>query len=104
MECLDICLRTTRIKNWICIILDKTPWESDELVRQNTGWMNFNVTSQELQEEHWTKDLKLWNANPASSDIVVQNSTKNCKENSMEDMYTDIRMYENQCLISVFDK
>ena len=59
MECLDICLRTTRcaffylkqrIKNWICIILDKTPWESDELVRQNTGWMNFNVTSQELQE------------------------------------------------------
>lgn len=59
MECLDICLRTTRcasfylkqrIKNWICIILDKTPWESDKLVRQNTGWMNFNVTSQELQE------------------------------------------------------
>ena len=60
MECLDICLRTTRcasfylkqrIKNWICIILDKTPWESDKLVRQNTGWMNFNVSSQKLQEE-----------------------------------------------------
>ena len=59
MECLDICLRTTRcasfylkqrIKNWICIILDKTPWESDKLVRQNTGWMNFNVSSQKLQE------------------------------------------------------
>lgn len=59
MECLDICLRTTRcasfylkqrIKNWICIILYKTPWESDKLVRQNTGWMNFNVSSQKLQE------------------------------------------------------
>ena len=59
MECLDICLRTTRcaffylkqrIKNWICIILDKTPWESDKLVRQNTGWMNFNASSQKLQE------------------------------------------------------
>ena len=59
MECLDICLRTTRcaffylkqrIKNWICIILDKTPWESDKLVRQNTGWMNFNVSSQKLHE------------------------------------------------------
>lgn len=59
MECHDICLRTTRcasfnlkqrIKNWICIILDKTPRESDKLVRQNTGWMNFNVSSQKLQE------------------------------------------------------
>lgn len=60
MACLDICLRTTRCasfnllertnKKWNCIILDKTPRESDKLKRTDTGWMNFNVSLQELQK------------------------------------------------------
>ena len=68
MQCLDICLRSSHCgsfdmkqtqsengtkRSWICVINRRVNFEGtvlDDLTGKNTGWIHFQVTSQELQE------------------------------------------------------